>query len=398
MIACRLYVQKMLLLVLCTLLVAAGLCGQMGSGRAEMRFIKHEVSATFVSEGAAIADVDNDGQKDILAGCYWYKAPNWTRYLIHADTLNPVPGYSTTFINFSLDVNNDGRVDLIRFDQPGGICMWYENPGNTPRLWKGRVLLALAGIENPAFADVDNDGRNDLVCNDAAAKKVIWLKAPLLKNDTTWRVTTISDNPQLATNRYTHGLGVGDINNDGLHDVVVKNGWWQAMANASQSNWQFTAGNLGADCANMHILDCNGDGLADVISSSAHNYGMWWFEQVKLADGTIQWKEHLISKLFSQSHSLILKDINNDGHADLVTGKRYLAHHDGHDAGSYEPSVLYWFEFVPGKQPKWIPHLIDDNSGVGNSFEVADVNSDGLEDIVVSNKKGVYYFEQLKKP
>jgi hypothetical protein len=92
---------------------------------------------------------------------------------------------------------------------------------------------------------------------------------------------------------------------------------------------------------------------------------------------------------------MAMTDINRDGHPDLITGKRYFAH-NGHDPGEYEPAVLYWFEYIPGKTPRWIPHEIDNNSGIGNSFVVTDMNKDGLLDIVVSNKKGVYFFEQEK--
>ncbi len=69
-----------------------------------------------------------------------------------------------------MDVNNDGWIDLIRFDQPGSVCVWYENPKNKNGLWKGHTILPDAGIENPAFVDVDNDGRNDIICNDVLAK------------------------------------------------------------------------------------------------------------------------------------------------------------------------------------------------------------------------------------
>ena len=45
----------------------------------------------------------------------------------------------------------------------------------------------------------------------------------------------------------------------------------------------------------------------------------------------------------------------------------------------------------------WIPHQIDNDSGVGTQFEVADVNGDGLLDIATSNKKGTNYFEQIRE-
>lgn len=360
-----------------------------------IKFKKHIISSRFISEGVAIADVNNDGNTDILAGNYWFEAPLWKQHLLHADTLDPVQGYSTTFLNFCTDVNNDGWIDLIRFDQPGGVCAWYENPKYKNVLWQRHIILKTAGIETPAFVDVDRDGRMDLICNDIVAKQVMWLKPPSSKGDTLWQRYVISHDSLIATDRYTHGLGWGDINKDGRNDVIIKTGWWESPVNVKDSDWKFHPADLGADCANMFVYDADEDGDQDVISSSTHNYGIWWHEQQKDNNGNISWVTHEISKLFSQSHCLAFEDINGDGYPDLITGKRYFAH-NGKDPGAYEPAVLYWFEFMPGKGPRWIPHQIDDNSGIGNSFVVKDINKDGLTDIITSNKKGVFFFEQLK--
>ena len=357
-------------------------------------FRKHILSNIFVSEGVATGDVNRDGKMDILAGNYWFRAPDWKRNLIHTDTLNPVPGYSTSFLNYSMDVNNDGWIDLIRFDQPGGVCMWYENPQNKKQLWQAHLILKTAGNENPAFADVDRDGRMDIICNDIIAKEVIWLKSPATKNDTLWLRHIISNDPGLGTDKYTHGLGWGDINKDGKNDVIIKSGWWQSPENVNTSNWQFHKADFGADCANMFMLDADKDGDGDIISSSAHDYGIWWYEQQQNDNGNPEWIKHTISKIFSESHALALEDINGDGYPDLVTGKRYYAHNGG-DPGGHEPAVLYWYEFMPEKIPTWIPHLIDTNSGIGLSIVVQDINNDKKKDIIISNKKGVFFFEQL---
>lgn len=359
-------------------------------------FKKHIISKTFVSEGVAVGDVNNDGFTDILAGNYWFEAPAFNKHLLHADTLNPVPGYSTTFLNFCMDVNNDGWLDLIRFDQPGGVCVWYENPKNSKRLWQSHIISQTAGIETPAFVDVDVDGRMDIICNDIKAKQVIWLKSPVAKADTTWQRYVISSDSLRGTHRYTHGLGWGDVNKDGKNDVLIKSGWWESPANVKDANWKFHPADFGEDCANMFVYDVDEDGDQDVISSSAHNYGIWWHEQKQDTQGSTNWVTHTISKSFSQSHALAFKDINADSPPDLITGKRYFAHNDGKDPGSFEPAVLYWFEYIPGKNPQWIPHEIDNNSGIGNSFVVGDINKDSLPDIITSNKKGVFFFEQLK--
>ncbi len=361
----------------------------------QITFKKHIISKVFVSEGVAAGDVNNDGKTDILAGNYWYEAPQWKAHLLHADTLNPVPEYSTTFINYAMDVNNDDWIDLIKFDVPGGVCAWYENSKNKKGLWRRHIILPGAGIESPAFVDVDKDGRPDIICNDTLAKEVIWLKSPVAKNDTAWQRFVISHDESRATNRYTHGLGWGDIDKDSRNDVIIKSGWWQSPVNVKDDSWVFHPADLGEDCANMFVLDIDEDGDQDVLSSSAHNYGLWWHEQKTDAQGNTIWETHTISKLFSQSHALAMADINGDGQPDLITGKRYRAHNDG-DAGAFEPSVLYWFEFVPGTSPQWIPHEIDNNSGIGNSFVVKDITNDKLPDIIISNKKGVFFFEQVR--
>jgi hypothetical protein len=131
------------------------------------------------------------------------------------------------------------------------------------------------------------------------------------------------------------------------------------------------------------VWDFDGDGLNDVLGSSAHAYGIAWNRQTP--DG---WETHMIDDTDSQTHAIHLADLNGDGLVDFVTGKRFWAH-NGHDPGSFEPSVLCWYELrIDQGEPIWIKHEIDDDSGVGLHFEIADVDGDGLLDIVTSNKNG----------
>jgi hypothetical protein len=255
-------------------------------------------------------------------------------------------------------------------------------------------ILDSAGNESPLFVDVDGDGRADILCNDPAAKEMLWLKAPSGGNDTAWKRFVVAKG-ETGTNRYTHGLGFADMNRDGRKDIIISKGWWEAPADPTQANWAFHAADLSADCSQMYVMDANLDGKLDLISSSAHDYGIWWHERTAGQDGQVGWVHHLIFDKFSECHALALADVNNDGHPDLVTGKRYFAH-NGKDRGGMDPAVLYWFEYKPGKIPEWIPHLIDENSGVGLQVLVQDINNDGKNDIVIANKKGVFFFEQKK--
>ncbi len=358
-----------------------------------IEFDRHVLTTDFIAEGVAVADVNGDGKPDILSGAFWFEAPDWKKHELSEPKVHVYnKGYSEFFLGFSQDVNRDGRPDLIRIGWPGQPAHWLENPGNNSNRWKEYQIHPAVGNESPAFIDIDGDGREDLLGNDPSAKKVIWIKSPAA-GSATWTPYTISANPDLATHMYTHGIGYGDINGDGRKDVVIKSGWWEGPEDPKTENWTFHPANLGNDCAQMYVLDLNQDGRNDVISSSAHQYGIWWHEQVLQADGSIQFKQHRIDSSFSQSHALMLADINGDGHPDLITGKRYYAHNGG-DPGAEDPAELNWYAYHPGKTPTWTKHSIDTNSGSGLNIVVQDMDKDGRPDIVVANKKGLFYFKQ----
>ncbi len=367
-----------------------------GSTGLDPRFKKHIITNDFISEGVTVADINKDGKTDIIAGAYWFEAPNWAKHEIAQPVhFSPGDGFSNSFLNFSLDVNQDGWIDIIRISLPGEEIVWYENPGNKEGHWQMHGIINNAGNESPAFEDVDGDGRADIICNDPISKEMIWLKSPSVKGDTTWQRYTIAGGDAPGTGRYTHGLGFADMNADGKKDIIITKGWWQCPANPKQTNWLFHPADFGEDCSQMYVLNTSKNGVTDLVSASAHNYGIWWHHKTTGEKGNAVWEHNTIYNKFSQSHGLAMADINADRHPDLITGKRYFAH-NGKDPGAFEPSVLYWFEYKPGKKPYWVPHLIDNNSGVGLQVIAQDINKDGLTDIIVANKKGVFFFEQVK--
>ena len=148
----------------------------------------------------------------------------------------------------------------------------------------------------------------------------------------------------------------------------------------------------------MIAYDVNHDGKADVIASSAHKFGIWWFEQGDVKNGSPTFTKHdLFPDLVSETHALIAADIDGDGLKDLVTGKRFWSHGKS-EPGSEKPARLYWFQASRSADGKiaFAPREIDDQSGIGTQFVVADFNGDQLLDIVTSNKKGVFVLEQVR--
>jgi len=357
---------------------------KMPAPKSPVGFKKHPLDSEFRSEGVAVADISGDHKPDIAVGNVYYAGPDWKMVpmLGEAKAFNRF-GYSDAFLCFADDINRDGKTDLIVVGFPGQQTCWLEHPAAANSVWKKHLAVEQTGNENPAYADVDGDGRRELVFmnGDKCA-----LAQPGEDPAQPWKVRAIAKAGDPAPG---HGLGVGDLNRDGRADVLIPDGWWEGPASPATLPWTFHQAKFFGG-VQLCVVDIDGDGDNDVLGGSPHAYGIAWCEQTP--DG---WKTHEIDNTISQTHAIVVADINGDGLPDFVTGKRFWAH-NGHDIGSFQPSLLCWYEQSrkTGKV-EWTRHTIDAQSGVGLQFEVIDINGDKKLDIVTSNKNGVFYFEQV---
>ncbi|MHC4355027.1 MAG: FG-GAP-like repeat-containing protein [Planctomycetota bacterium] len=136
------------------------------------------------------------------------------------------------------------------------------------------------------------------------------------------------------------------------------------------------------------VYDVDADGHNDIVTSSAHAHGIFWYKHEK--EGTkISWKQHIIDKSWSQAHSLTLADLDNDGDLDLFTGKRFFAH-NGNDPDARAALGVYWYELNRGGTVRWTQHVISRGEQIGSSLSipVLDIDGDGDLDVVVTGKWG----------
>jgi hypothetical protein len=297
---------------------------------------------------------------------------------------------------------------LICIEFPGAPCAWYQNPKNQDGHWKRFEIWHNAANESPQFKDVTGDGRPELVMASEAEGIMGFTEIPAPADvEKKWKFTAVSTLKHGFTGRFYHGLGVGDVNKDGRMDIVLPHGWWEHPEKRTDAPWTFHAMSLSPDgkagshaAADVHVDDLDLDGDNDILMSSAHGIGVWWFENIG-TNAEPKYKQHVIDDTFSQTHALHYEDVNGDGTKDLITGKRFWAHGPKGDADPAGEVVVVWYEITKtkGQAPKFTKHKIAEglDTGIGTQFQVIDFNGDKRLDIVLSNKKGTNLLLQRGK-
>jgi hypothetical protein len=323
-----------------------------------------QVAGTGLDEthAAAAADLDGDGDVDLIGTAYlsnavfWYEndgSGNFTTRVIDDDLRGAYPVHVA-------DVDLDGDVDVLAIGFLSDTVAWYENDGSGS--FTKRVVTTTAdGGHSVVAGDIDQDGDVDLLVGTELGDTVLWFE---------------NDGNEVFTEHLIDGFSNGskdaklaDIDGDGDLDVVGGNCFGREV------NWYENDGNEvfterlidgAARCAYFVTpADLDGDGDMDVVAALRDDNAVVWYEN----DGNESFTRRTIDGNAVGARTAVVADVDGDGDLDVI-------------AASADDDTLGWYENRGGGRFSAQP--IDLAAAGAYGVFPADVDGDGVLDVVAA--------------
>lgn len=311
------------------------------------------------------ADIDGDEQNDIVTGGWWYKNPGvvggaWKRFVIG----NPLYNMAAVY-----DFDGDGDPDILgtqgKGSKPNGQFVWARNEGSG----SFSILKNVAEgdgdfLQGVAVGRLHGKDLHVALSWHAAGKGIQLLTIPVDPSNDEWAISKISQGSQ------DEALSIGDIDRNGGLDILMGTKYLRNL----DTGWKIQNISLHDKPDRNRVIDVNGDGLLDaVVGFEAINKlgDIRWYENSNPVN--VPWRAHQIARIIGPM-SLDAGDVDGDNDVDIVAGEHNMA-----DASK---ARLYVFENADGEGGKWISHLVHEGDEHHDGTILADIDNDKDLDII----------------
>ena len=275
--------------------------------------------------GGCPVDINRDGKTDFMVGTGWYENTGQPK-----ETLFPYHFSSTieSHDNVAADVNGDGDLDIIANSNDAGqtYLVWYDIPENPEDQWEHIIIGEgiHGGVDPKGAGDLDNDGDIDIVRGNSwfennTGSGFSWTEHPIV--------------PDGGSRPGKYGLAlkvwVTDLDKDGDNDIVeaecdtsdTRVFWWENRRKGN--NWKFhliSENFTGQDFHSLAVADFDNDGDEDIfsgggpMSKDTHK----WFIWENVSGNAKDWKRHQILEDF-RCHEAKAADVDGDGDIDICS-------------------------------------------------------------------------------